>query len=239
MPRLLLPKPVPVAFGHTNVDANIKAAFDEPNQSKVCYLGPREENSYYLHMNKPYLFPYGHIKAPEVIELSDRGFVGNREAEGLRFDSMYESGNLDCAIRVAEGEYDLFMRPDTNTKGHFQWYNFKVFGAKKDATNTFHICNFQKNHSLYTRGMKPFVFSKRQKELRKIEWEQRGNNIRYEKKPLRFLSPEAFPPRYYRLSFEYTFEYSNDEVQICYCIPYTYSDMLALIDELRLKPFVK
>jgi hypothetical protein len=36
----------------------------------------------------------------------------------LYFDSCFESGNLDMAIKIGDFEYDLYMRVDTNTKGH-------------------------------------------------------------------------------------------------------------------------
>jgi hypothetical protein len=36
----------------------------------------------------------------------------------LRFDSNFESGNLDMVIRTKPWEYDLYMRVDTNTRGH-------------------------------------------------------------------------------------------------------------------------
>ncbi len=36
----------------------------------------------------------------------------------LKFDSNFESGNLDMVIKTKESEYDLFMRVDTNTRGH-------------------------------------------------------------------------------------------------------------------------
>jgi hypothetical protein len=36
----------------------------------------------------------------------------------LIFDSNFESGNLDMVIKVKENEYDLYMRVDTNTRGH-------------------------------------------------------------------------------------------------------------------------
>jgi hypothetical protein len=38
--------------------------------------------------------------------------------EELIFDSKFESGNLDMVIKRRDLEYDLFMRVDTNTKGH-------------------------------------------------------------------------------------------------------------------------
>lgn len=42
----------------------------------------------------------------------------NINNEELRFDSNFESGNLDMVLKIKECEYDLYMRVDTNTKGH-------------------------------------------------------------------------------------------------------------------------
>lgn len=47
-------------------------------------------------------------------------------------------------IKVGENEYDLFMRADSNTKGHFTWYNFKIFNTKKNQIIKFNICNMTK-----------------------------------------------------------------------------------------------
>ena len=44
----------------------------------------------------------------------------------LVFDSKFESGNLRRAIKVSNVEYNLLMENDFNTKGHTQWFYFKV-----------------------------------------------------------------------------------------------------------------
>jgi hypothetical protein len=54
------------------------------------------------------------------------------------------------------------MRVDTNTQGHRQWYYFSVKN-KKQCKVTFNIYEFSKSLSLYQRGMKPYVFSKKLK----------------------------------------------------------------------------
>jgi len=36
----------------------------------------------------------------------------------LIFDSLFECGNLDMAFQVKDQEYDLYMRVDSNTRGH-------------------------------------------------------------------------------------------------------------------------
>lgn len=38
--------------------------------------------------------------------------------EILEFDSSFECGNLDKVVMVTPDEYDLYMRVDSNTKGH-------------------------------------------------------------------------------------------------------------------------
>jgi len=44
----------------------------------------------------------------------------------LIFDSRFENGNLRRAIKVSNVEYNLFMENDFNTRGHNQWFYFKV-----------------------------------------------------------------------------------------------------------------
>jgi len=43
---------------------------------------------------------------------------GDQLSKELVFDSNFESGNLDMVIKKKDFEYDLYMRVDTNTKGH-------------------------------------------------------------------------------------------------------------------------
>jgi len=64
------------------------------------------------------------------------------------FDSQFESGNLDLVLKVSESEYNLFLRPDTNTCGHMQWFYFTVKNKQK-AKFRFNICNNKKVKTLY------------------------------------------------------------------------------------------
>jgi hypothetical protein len=53
-----------------------------------------------------------------------RPFVGMKEdvaKDCLVFDSQFEGGNLDTVIRTGKNEYDLYIRVDTNTRGHTYW----------------------------------------------------------------------------------------------------------------------
>ena len=51
------------------------------------------------------------------------------------------------------------MRVDSNTRGHLQWFNFKIKGLEKLQKYKINICNLQKNKSLYSRGKKPYIYS--------------------------------------------------------------------------------
>jgi len=65
------------------------------------------------------------------------------------FNSLFESGNLDCAIKVGECEFDLFLRVDANTKGHVQWFYFSVKNGSRKQNLKMNLCNLSKAKSLY------------------------------------------------------------------------------------------
>ena len=52
----------------------------------------------------------------------------------------------------------------------------------KGKTYKFYISNFQKGGILYTRGMKPYIYSEKAKLETGKDWEQSGNNLKYERK---------------------------------------------------------
>ena len=66
------------------------------------------------------------------------------------------------------------MRVDSNTRGHLQWYYFKMMNLEKDKVYQINICNFQKAKTLYNRGMKPYVTSYLEHEDKGTSWSQRG-----------------------------------------------------------------
>ena len=62
----------------------------------------------------------------------------------LIFDTIFESGNLLRADRITPSEYRLYMQVDTNTRGHQQWFYFRVRNTRKDRKYTFKLMNFTK-----------------------------------------------------------------------------------------------
>ena len=89
----------------------------------------------------------------------------------LEFDSKFEGGNLDKVVIVSPSEYDLYMRVDSNTNGHNQWFFFRVKSQRPMNKIRFNIMNFTKKKSLFELGMKICVCSQaeRESELRNIE----------------------------------------------------------------------
>lgn len=78
--------------------------------------------------------------------------------ETAEFDGKFESGNLDKVVQVSPHEYDIYMRPDSNTSGHHQWFYFKV-SVKQTQQVRFNILNFTKRNSLYQQGMRVCICS--------------------------------------------------------------------------------
>lgn len=142
----------------------------------------------------------------------------------LTFSSKFECGNLCCAYKITEFEYTLHMRADTNTLGHRQWYYFKVKN-KKAGTIRFNVREFKKPLSLYSRGMKPYVLSRKQHQQEQCPWRQAGENVRYRK-------TEMEGCRSWYLTFDYTFRHDNDEVYFAACPPYSYSFLIKELDQL-------
>jgi cytosolic carboxypeptidase protein 2/3 len=92
-------------------------------------------------------------------------------------------------VRRGEGEYDLFMRVDSNTRGHTNWYYFSVSNGEFIGNVRFSLCNFRREKSLYQRvpsllfqGLRPYVYSK----LQDSEWHQGGRDVTYERKRPRY-----------------------------------------------------
>jgi len=44
----------------------------------------------------------------------------------LVFESRFESGNLALAIKLSDSEYNCILQNDINTRGHTQWFFFRV-----------------------------------------------------------------------------------------------------------------
>jgi hypothetical protein len=88
------------------------------------------------------------------------------------FDSDFESGNLDMVIQTKPRDFELYMRVDTNSRGHHQWFYFSVQNQNNIGNVNFSILNFTKSHSLYHQGMRICV-------KEDGAWQKSGNLISY------------------------------------------------------------
>jgi len=77
-----------------------------------------------------------------------------QEYKFFYFDSDFEGGNLDMVVRDKKvNTYDVFLRPDTNTTGYFQWFFFKVKNKVRGSKIRINVVNMTKRNSLYQQGM--------------------------------------------------------------------------------------
>ncbi|MGH0156475.1 UNVERIFIED_CONTAM: hypothetical protein FKN15_006201 [Acipenser sinensis] len=77
-----------------------------------------------------------------------------KDDSSLVFESRFESGNLQKAVRVrGQHDYELTLRTDLYTKKHTQWYYFRVQNMKPGTTYRFTIVNLMKSNSLYNLGL--------------------------------------------------------------------------------------
>lgn len=91
-PKSNLPFPIPMLFENPSFDRMINKLIDKPHEKvKLCFLGPRFENTFYAWLDKPFSFPYNHVKGPQNMKFTNRSFCGQHwEAEnGIIFDSFF------------------------------------------------------------------------------------------------------------------------------------------------------
>ena len=166
----------------------------------------------------------------------------------INFESNFECGNLQLVYLINNNEeeitnnndinkkeinayeennnyYELFLQNDTNTKGHSQWFFFRITKKIKGKKIKINIMNFQRKTTKYSIGIKIWYFSKKKKEEKNIGWHHTTETVEYFPNFLyNFIKGKRY--YYYTLSFEYTFEYDNDEIYFANSIPFTYSDVI-------------
>ena len=154
-------------------------------------------------------------------------------------------------------EYNLYLQDDTNAdSATFQWYYFSVMNIYAETTVRFNICNLSKPNGLYSKGMKPFVYSMNKAKANGIGWHRGGKHIRYyangnaqrfTKKTLdaHWLTDGSVPvghdqfKKLHTLQFDYKFESEYDIVFFAHFQPYTYTDMVNFLSQLEYKNELK
>ncbi|NXT27043.1 CBPC2 carboxypeptidase, partial [Syrrhaptes paradoxus] len=136
----------------------------------------------------------------------------------LLFESRFESGNLQKAVRVGPYEYVLTLRPDLYTAKHTQWFYFRVQNTRRDPLYRFTIANLAKPKSLYGEGMRPLLYSQRDATTRGIGWRRVGADVRY-------YRGGGEEPAAFCLSWTARFPHDGDTCFFAHSYPYTYSDL--------------
>ncbi|XP_053802489.1 cytosolic carboxypeptidase 2 [Vidua chalybeata] len=146
----------------------------------------------------------------------------------LLFESRFESGNLQKAVKVGPYEYVLMLRPDLYTAKHTQWFYFRVQNTRQEPLYRFTIANMAKPKSLYGQGLQPLLYSQRDAQSRGIGWRRVGTDVRY--------SRSAGEPPMFRLSWTVRFPHDADTCFFASCYPYTYSDLQRYLRALAADP---
>ena len=175
--------------------------------------------------------------------------LGLSSSDIINFESNFECGNLQLAYLISSSKeikeesfffnsfsnneidtYQLFLQNDTNTTGYSQWFFFRVMNGKKNQKINMNIMNFQRKTTKYSNGIKLWYYSKKKNEEKKIGWHHTNENVEYNQNFLyRFINGKR--QYYYTLSFDYTFEYDDDEIYFANSIPFTYSDIIKDLNE--------
>ena len=149
----------------------------------------------------------------------------------LLFESRFETGNLDIAVKLSDSEYQLLLQVDINTNGHTQWFYFSIGNIRKSNSVKFNIMNFIKPNSLFNEGMKVLLYSETENKRSGRGWFRGGRDISYFCNG--YQRPNKTEKFFYTLSFTLDFEYDDDTVHLAYAYPYTYSDLLHDLDEIE------
>ena len=71
------------------------------------------------------------------------------------------------------------MQNDINTKGHTQWFYFRVKNTRAKHSVRFNILNYSKSDSMFNYGMKIVIYSVKKAEKEQIGWYRGGSEISY------------------------------------------------------------
>ena len=166
---------------------------------------------------------YNNIIMNNNLNMNDTLEVGI-SSNSLNFNNSINIINLNNNNSDEIEKFELFLHNDTNTSGYTQWFFFRVSNVKKGKTLNLNIMNFLRKTTKYSNGIKIWVYSRKNFEKNNIGWHHTSEEVKYYKNFLYKLT-KGKKDYYYTLSFNYTFNYDNDEVFFANCIPFTYTDL--------------
>ncbi|OAJ36379.1 cytosolic carboxypeptidase 2 [Batrachochytrium dendrobatidis JEL423] len=152
--------------------------------------------------------------------------IASLDDDTLIFDSRFESGNLQMAIKISQFEYDLILQTDINAQRGK--HNQKMI---PNVPYKFNILNMSKPASQFNHGMQPVVYS-----VANPGWRRAGEGVFYIKNHYRkshdvastessVSAADTTSGTYSTLVFSLLFKNLNDTCYIAYHYPYTYSEL--------------
>ncbi|KAJ3094855.1 Cytosolic carboxypeptidase 1 [Phlyctochytrium planicorne] len=231
----------PSSSSLTLADTNLEA---EPLQRRSTNSIRRTVFEQTTRILKPGMFT--DIVVYDVMDDSTAAEAYAADTSILLFESKFESGNLQLAIRASESEYDLILQNDIGSVPgkHNQWFYFSVTNMVVNQPYKFNIINMSKGHSQFAEGMQPVVYSIYDK-----VWRRGGDSVCFYKNHYR--KPKTPPKRngtppiqsagkncsstYSTLSFCFTTSNPRDILYIAYHYPYTASDLTRMLNALQFK----
>ncbi|XP_058280217.1 cytosolic carboxypeptidase 1 isoform X3 [Hirundo rustica] len=163
-----------------------------------------------------------------VYDLDNLSCSVPEEADVLKFNSKFESGNLRKVIQIRKNEYDLILNSDVNSNHHHQWFYFEVSGMKTGIGYRFNIINCEKSNSQFNYGMQPLMYSVQEALRSRPCWTRVGTDICYYKNHFSRSSIAAGGQKgksYYTITFTVSFQHKDDVCYFAYHYPYTYSTL--------------
>ncbi|RMC19131.1 hypothetical protein DUI87_03735 [Hirundo rustica rustica] len=186
-----------------------------------------------------------------VYDLDNLSCSVPEEADVLKFNSKFESGNLRKVIQIRKNEYDLILNSDVNSNHHHQWFYFEVSGMKTGIGYRFNIINCEKSNSQFNygldvhvngdipkqfcliNGMQPLMYSVQEALRSRPCWTRVGTDICYYKNHFSRSSIAAGGQKgksYYTITFTVSFQHKDDVCYFAYHYPYTYSTLKVYCD---------
>ncbi|KFV14688.1 Cytosolic carboxypeptidase 1, partial [Pterocles gutturalis] len=171
-----------------------------------------------------------------VYDLDNLSCSVPEEADVLKFNSKFESGNLRKVIQIRKSEYDLILNSDINSNHYHQWFYFEVSGMKTGIGYRFNIINCEKSNSQFNYGMQPLMYSVQEALNSRPCWTRVGTDICYYKNHFSRSSIAAGGQKgksYYTITFTVTFQHKDDVCYFAYHYPYTYSTLKMHLQKLE------
>ncbi|KAJ7419253.1 Cytosolic carboxypeptidase 1 [Willisornis vidua] len=171
-----------------------------------------------------------------VYDLDNMSCSVPEEADVLKFNSKFESGNLRKVIQIRKNEYDLILNSDINSNHYHQWFYFEVSGMKTGIGYRFNIINCEKSNSQFNYGMQPLMYSVQEALDSRPCWTRVGTDICYYKNHFSRSSIAAGGQKgksYYTITFTVTFQHKDDVCYLAYHYPYTYSTLKMHLQKLE------